>query len=273
MNENYLHFIWHKKRLPFHKIQTKNLEYVEIINVGDYNEHESGPDFTMAKVRIDGLVWVGSIELHVKSSDWYRHKHHLDKAYNNVILHVVYEHDKDVHLCGRKLPVIELKQHVDYEHYAKLTSLERNMHSLFPCKSFISEKHLVELEIMKFKAIENRLKRKTNNKEVFANASDDFMLLNLSACAFGASVNQQPFEQLINTYTLDKLKNFDINSMNKVLTDFLWKRKGSFSNPEKRLQQFLDFIRTFNFEFQFWELPVSIILMHFEQQFKKAKTC
>ena len=271
MNEHYLHFLWNKKRLPFHEMKTTKREQVEIINIGIYNEHESGPDFSMAKVRIDGLVWVGSIELHVKSSDWFQHKHHLDKAYNNVILHVVYIHDKDVEVLGRKLRVIELKQYIDSEHYLKYSKFHGNMNSIFPCKSLISEKHRGEIEIMKFAAIENRLKRKTANQACFNNDSSDFMLLKLSASAFGTSVNQQPFEQLINTFSLEELKNFDAKSTNHVLTDFYWKRKGLFSNPEKRLQQFIDFVKFFDFGFPFWELPVSIILLHFEQQFKKAK--
>ena len=50
---------------------------------------ESGPDFKNAKISLDGTILNGDIEIHVKSSDWVRHKHQDDPAFNNVILHVV----------------------------------------------------------------------------------------------------------------------------------------------------------------------------------------
>ncbi|MBM3185312.1 MAG: DUF2851 family protein [Bacteroidetes bacterium] len=270
MNEHYLHFIWQKKRLPFHQIKTTKDESVDILYVGDYNALESGPDFSMAKVRIDGLVWVGSIEFHVKSSDWYKHKHHLDKAYNNVILHVVHTHDRDVTVEGRILPVIELKQHVDSTHYLQFSKLNLNDNSDFPCKKMLQE-NIDELEKMKNQAIQNRLFVKTNEKHINTQIIDQAIFLRHAANAFGTSVNQQPFEQLINSYSLDELKQFDATNKRAVLSQFLWKRKGVISEPNKRLNQFINFINTFDFEFHFWELPASMIFMHFEQQFKKAQ--
>ena len=70
---------------------------------------QKGPDFSCGIVEIDDLVFYGSIEIHVKSSDWYRHQHQNDSAYNNVILHVVYEYDKPIFQNGVLLPTIELK--------------------------------------------------------------------------------------------------------------------------------------------------------------------
>jgi hypothetical protein len=271
MNEKYLHFIWNKKRLPFHQIKTTKNETIEFLHIGDYNAIESGPDFSMAKARIDGLIWIGAIEIHVKSSDWYRHRHHLDKAYNNVILHVVYIHDMEVQVCGKTLPVIELKSHIEFDHYMKFKKLHGNTNSLFPCKSLLSEKVLVELEIMKELAIKNRLNRKTTTEISYGKDYFHFNFLKLMASAFGTSVNRQPFEQLINSFSLDELKNFCSKKKEQVLKNFCWKRKGLFSDPEKRLSQFIDFVRVVDFEFHFWELPAPIIHLYFEKQFKRAK--
>jgi hypothetical protein len=270
VNEQYLHFIWNNKRLPFHNIKTANNESVEFIHVGNYNEFQSGPDFSMAKVRIDGLVWVGSIELHVNSSDWYRHKHHLDKAYNNVILHVVYIHDKDVEINGRKLPVVELKPHIEFDHFLKYSKLQNNIKKHFPCQSLFNQKYLIELESMKIQCVQNRLDKKTKLKNTIRSESDDFIFLSFIASAFGSSVNSQPFEELINSFSIDEIKNFEEENLVEVLSRFFWRRKGLFSNPEKRLRQFIAFLNDYDFEVQFWEFPTSMIPLYIEQQFKKA---
>ncbi len=269
MNEAYLHYIWKTKRLPFHQIKTTDGELVEFISVGVYNEFESGPDFSMAKVRMNNLTWVGSIEIHVKSSDWYRHKHHLDNAFSNVILHVVYCHDKAVEINSRSLPVVELKNHIDVNHFLKFnnfTSIRKNM---FSCKKLFDEQSLIELEKMKYKAIQDRLFRKTSEQQFYAVESESLLLLKLTAKSFGSSVNGQPFEQIANSFSLDELKNSDEKFKSNLLTDFLWKRKGLFSasHPEKRIEQFLLFIKNYDFDFPFWELPPSMIIIYFDKQF------
>ncbi len=270
MNEHYLHFIWNKKRLPLYHIKTTKNESIDILDIGEYNALESGPDFSMAKIRIGGLVWVGSIEIHIKSSDWYKHKHHLDKAYNNVVLHVVHTHDEDVTVEGRVLPVIELSPHIDSNHYLKYLKLNLNDKKSIPCKTLIQE-NLLELEKMKNQAIENRLEAKTREKQFYALEADHFIFLKLAASAFGTSVNGQPFEELVNSFSLEELKLLDEKKKCEIISKFFWKRKGLFSNPEKRLNQFIDFIKTFDFEFHFLDLPASLISMYFQQQFKKAK--
>lgn len=273
MNEHYLHFLWKNKRLPFHKIKTTEGETVEFLHVGDYNEFESGPDFSMAKIRIDDLVWAGSIEIHVKSSDWYRHNHHLDKAYNNVILHVVYVCDKKVVVQGRTLPVIELMPHIDVDHFFKFNKIKVNRNTDFPCKTLFDEKYHLDLEKMKSQAIHDRLTRKTSEEQFSCFKSEESLFLNLTANAFGASVNGQPFEQLLNSFSLEELKNLDERTKKQILTNFFWKQKGlnAHSKPNKRLNQFLDLIKIYDFEFQFWNLPVSMIILYIEQQFKRAK--
>ena len=117
MQEEYLHYLWRMKRLDFSQLilanGSKQPVYVE--EVGWYNL-DAGPDFFNGTVVVDGLRWSGNIELHIKSSDWYAHQHHLDEAYNNVVLHVVYEHDKEVYVNGAVLPTIELKEVIDKNH-------------------------------------------------------------------------------------------------------------------------------------------------------------
>jgi hypothetical protein len=116
MNEKYLHLIWKSKRLPFHQLKTTCGKQISILDIGTYNL-ASGPDFFNGKIEVDQVKYSGNIELHVKSSDWFLHGHQFDNAYNNVILHVVFEHDKDVILNDSNLLTIELENFIDWKHF------------------------------------------------------------------------------------------------------------------------------------------------------------
>ena len=118
--ERLLHYTWRHKLLPLGKLTTTDGRMVEVIDPGLYNNSDAGPDFFNAKVKVDGILWVGNVEIHIKASDWYRHHHDKDSAYDSVILHVVQQADMEVKtsqgktLTTLELPVAEeLKQ--DYE--------------------------------------------------------------------------------------------------------------------------------------------------------------
>lgn len=109
MPEILLHYIWQKRIWAGFPQTTTDGKPVEIVSVGQYNIH-AGPDFSNAHIRIDGLDWVGNIEIHVCASDWYKHRHHMDAAYDNTILHVVAKADKEVcNTRGERLPQCELQ--------------------------------------------------------------------------------------------------------------------------------------------------------------------
>jgi hypothetical protein len=105
------------KRLPIHQMELIDGKKFNLLDFGSYNEFENGPDFKNGSIVLDELTWFGSIEMHVNASDWYKHKHHTDPNYNNVILHVVYNADSEVIQNGRILPTIELKNRIDKDHY------------------------------------------------------------------------------------------------------------------------------------------------------------
>ncbi len=92
MDERLLHFIWQHSFFNFSQLKSEEGEHLEIIHPGFYNNNQ-GPDFLEAKIKVDDTLLVGSVEIHVKSSDWNTHKHSADNRYNNVILHVVWEND------------------------------------------------------------------------------------------------------------------------------------------------------------------------------------
>ncbi len=123
--EQLLHYVWKHRILPLGKLCTTSGQEVEVIDPGLHN-HDAGPDFFNAKVRIGGQVWVGNVEIHLRSSDWQRHGHQLDPAYNNVILHVAEVVDAEVVTQdGKQLPQLCLPIPEDVsEHYAELCRTE-----------------------------------------------------------------------------------------------------------------------------------------------------
>lgn len=106
--EELLHYAWKHKIFPLHELRTPEGEPVEIIDPGLKNT-DAGPDFFNAKLRIGETLWVGNVEIHRRSSDWVRHGHATDPAYDSVILHAAAELDADVFDCrGRRIPQLLL---------------------------------------------------------------------------------------------------------------------------------------------------------------------
>ena len=115
MKEDFLHFIWKYKKLPLGNLITSKGEQVCVMDVGTHN-HLAGPDFFNAKIEIDGQLWAGNVEIHLKSSDWYAHHHERDLNYNNVILHVVWEDDAEVFRSDNTtIPTVQLKDFISAE--------------------------------------------------------------------------------------------------------------------------------------------------------------
>ena len=109
MPEILLHYIWQRKAFLAFPQMTTDGRRVEVIDAGVHNT-DAGPDFTNAKIRIDGVVWVGNVEIHILASDWYRHHHDTDPKYDNLILHVCRRADRQVfNSKGQPLPQCELQ--------------------------------------------------------------------------------------------------------------------------------------------------------------------
>ncbi|CAG5078120.1 DUF2851 family protein [Parvicella tangerina] len=117
MTEDYLHYIWKFQKFDHVNLETTEGEPVLIKKTGTHND-DAGPDFSEANVIIDGTEWFGSVEIHIRSSDWKKHNHQTDRAYNNVVLHVVYEDDGEVlNENGETIPTVELKLLIDHDAY------------------------------------------------------------------------------------------------------------------------------------------------------------
>ncbi|MDX1651061.1 MAG: DUF2851 family protein [Brumimicrobium sp.] len=196
MQEEYLHYLWRMKRLPLQDLNLTDGRKVEILNTGWHNT-DPGPDFFNGTIKIDGIKWSGNIELHVKSSDWYLHKHHLDGAYDNVVLHVVYEHDKDVLISGEKIPVLELKELIDSDHWQSYSDISVK-HDEIPCSDFLPVDNFIvrqQINVSLFHRLEkkgwdlqNQLHEDMNDK--------NRALLTAIFSSFGGRVNKYPMTEL-----------------------------------------------------------------------------
>lgn len=102
-----LHFTWQQRLFPLTPLVTTDGRSVEVIDPGLHNA-DAGPDFFNAKVKIDGTLWVGNVEVHTNSSDWFKHHHEADERYDNVILHVVERADCPIVINGAEVPQLEM---------------------------------------------------------------------------------------------------------------------------------------------------------------------
>ena len=113
MKESLLHYLWRFQKFSKTELRTTCGQAIQILFPGQLNTL-GGPDFLEAKIYLDQLYWSGAVELHLNASDWYRHGHHQDHAYDNVILHVVWDADMDVsYPSGKSIPTLDLSCYVD----------------------------------------------------------------------------------------------------------------------------------------------------------------
>ncbi|TLP81042.1 DUF2851 family protein [Maribacter sp. ACAM166] len=115
MREDLLHYVWKYRKYPVNGLTTSTGETINVKSSGIHNQL-SGPDFFNGKVELNGQLWAGNVEIHIKSSDWYAHNHQKDSNYDNVILHVVWDDDVSVfRKDGTQIPTLSLKQYISVE--------------------------------------------------------------------------------------------------------------------------------------------------------------
>lgn len=195
-NEDFLQFVWQHKLYDFSQMFTICDKKVEIIHPG-YHNTDSGPDFFNAKIRVDDMLWAGNVELHLKSNEWTAHKHHEDKAYDNVILHVVSEYNTPVFSHkGNEIPTLVINPlPFVLQQYKDLLFEKRSI----PCSSYLHNIDPIFLTNFKDRLIVDRLQRKiTHIQELFKVSHGDWeaVFLPLLFRSFGLSINGDAFERL-----------------------------------------------------------------------------
>ncbi|MFY1045066.1 DUF2851 family protein [Chryseobacterium sp. GP-SGM7] len=209
MKEKLLQYLWNFKVFTHFNFTDTDGNPVEILESGKWNT-DSGPDFLMAKVKIKNIILAGNIELHVKSSDWIFHQHSKDPAYQNIILHVVFQNDIDIkEFKEQNIPTLELKDHINKNIFEKYENLLKES-QFIPCEKIFNtkkipinfhEENLLKKLEEKSLEIEADLQRNKNNYEA--------VLFHHLAYSFGLKVNAFIFKQIaesINFNTIIKIQ-------------------------------------------------------------------
>lgn len=193
MNEKLLQYLWQFKLLAAQEIHTQNGDNVAVIDPGQLNT-DAGPDFFNSKIKMNNTTWVGNIEIHLKSSNWFLHNHHTDKSYNNVILHVVLEDDKPTfNEAGRTVPtvVLTIPEHVK-QNYQRL---EDEKTWLKCSKSIHKIDRFFWIQLMESLAIERLEAKMELVQKLLKETNNDWeqTCYIMLAKSFGFNVNADPF--------------------------------------------------------------------------------
>lgn len=182
-------------------------EKVEVINLGIHNS-DAGPDFLQAKIKIGNTLWAGNIEIHIKASDWFKHKHQNDKSYNSTILHVVYDCDSDVQLENGETPCcLELKNrfNADLLHRYQSFLLSKKW---IPCSGQMSAIPEISWNSLYTRMAVERLESKTKAliKRQEKNKNDwEESFYEVLCGTFGLKVNEEIFIRLAESLKLKKV--------------------------------------------------------------------
>jgi len=268
IKEAYIHYLWKNKLLLVHTLKLKSGEEIAVLNVGVHNENQSGPDFLMASIKINELVWYGHVEIHVNSSDWYQHKHHTDTNYNNVILHLVYNDNKPVKLNGVLLPTVEICHLISDSHYHSYLNYYKYKGTIF-CAKKLNTDYLSDYRLQQKIAFQHRINRKSSSSKGYPTLE---LFNRLVARVFGGKSNGEVFEGLLEKHrgdTKDKDTHFQkepgVISKTFVENSFYNERyvsKGHRpqSNVQKRLNEWRTFTELYKIEdeMHLWKNSIQI---------------
>jgi len=203
MQEDFLHYLWKHKKINVANLKTTKGEAVTLLNVGEHNQN-AGPDFFNTQLKIGEQLWAGNLEIHIKSSDWYLHNHETDANYDNVILHVVWEHDTEIfRKDNTEIPTLELKNYVKAEalnNYQKLFSTPQKW---INCENYFASIQDFTISNWLERLYFERLERKANNVlKVLGQSTNNWeaVLFKMLSKNFGLKVNGEAFVSIANSF-------------------------------------------------------------------------
>jgi hypothetical protein len=197
MKEEFIYYLWENKLLQKEMISTDH-EPIEILHPG-YRNSNAGPDFLDARIKIGTTLWAGNVEVHINASDWMLHNHHHDKAFDNVILHLVYQEDKKIFTSeNQSIPTMEIKGKFDENILLRYHDFINSQHWI-ACEKNIGEvQHFTWLSWLDRLIVEKLELKIEFMKQLFIDSKSDWeetfyrrLMINL-----GFKVNDASFEQL-----------------------------------------------------------------------------
>jgi hypothetical protein len=198
MKEDFLHYIWQHQYFDKTSLASADNESIQVLRCGQHNTN-AGPDFLQAQVKVGAVTWNGSVEIHLKSSDWLRHHHDQDLRYDQVVLHVVWENDRPLRRTdGSPIPTLALKNRVDTRLLRGYDFFLEEKDSI-PCGPLTTQvPAMVRFEMLDRILVE-RLEQKAGRlqAQLEKNHQDWEQTTYQALCAgFGFKINQEPFVRL-----------------------------------------------------------------------------
>lgn len=204
MREELLHCLWKYKKIGVAGLKTTGGETLIVSETGSHNQL-AGPDFFNARVTIGDQLWAGNVEIHINSSDWYNHRHEEDENYDNVILHVVWNHDSEVYRKDNSvIPVLELKEMLSpkmLENYREL--FEKRVGTWINCEKDLFRVENFEMDFWLERIYFERLEEKAHRvREMLKNSANDWeeVFFRMLAKNFGLNVNGEAFLAMANSF-------------------------------------------------------------------------
>lgn len=251
MSEFFLHFLYQFQYFDKKNLQTTDNERIEVLRIGIMNT-DSGADFQDARLLIGGVEWAGSVEIHIKSSDWNLHEHQLDASYQNVILHLVWEDDKPIlRKDGTKIPTLTLKERTDKNLLKKYQALMDSKTEM-PCQNQFIEVDDIQKTMMLDKVLMKRLQDKSSiiSISLVENQSDwEETAYQILARNFGFKINAEPFLQLAKNLPLKVLQKHRHNLLQ--MEALIFGVAGFLNNPEDDPEHWDDYRHSLRKEFHF----------------------
>lgn len=253
MTERLLQFIWQMQYFNKSELRTTSGDKLSITYPGQLNSNQ-GPDFLEAVLSINNTKWAGNIELHMKASDWKLHKHNTDKNYNNVILHVVWEHDEDIYdNTGKPIPALSLHDKVPKVLLQRYEELMYN-HKIIPCENSLHTVPEIIWNGWKTRLITERLQNRTNTIERYLKETNmhwEEVFWWLIAKNFGTPVNSNAFEAIARSVSINILAKHkeQIHQLEAFLLGQagLLNNKFSESYPQMLQKEYLFYKKKYNF--------------------------
>jgi len=198
MKEDFLHYVWKNGLFQQENLKTTEGEPIKIINKGIPN-FDAGPDFVNAQILIGDILWGGNVEIHKSSSDWYAHHHEKNPAYDNVILHVVYEDNMPVYNRNNsQIPTLVLSKHIPKKLLKDYNKLIKNK-AILRCQNHIKDVDKFTIVQFKYRLFIERLEHKYQIvKNLLLQTENDWdqVLYETLLKYFGGVVNKDAFELL-----------------------------------------------------------------------------
>ena len=247
VREEFMSYVWRYQRLKGGQYHTSDGQILKIIRTGVVNVN-AGPDFDQARVIIKDIEWVGSVELHVKASDWNLHKHPVDYAYDKVILHVVWENDLEIKRPdGSTIPTFELKNYIEADFVKRFDEIIKSGTEI-KCQAHLAEVSDIAKSSMLEKALAHRLEGKAAVfLPVLKELKNDFEEFSFRIfCRFmGFKLNAEAFQKLAENLPFSVIRKHKDNLTQ--LEALIFGQAGFLENPQdayaKSLKQEYDFLK------------------------------